>query len=105
MEEEETLLVFQSKVSFTAEDNIKEKGQAKRKKLPSHLPREEVILEPESRCDSCGGKDFRTIGEDVSEILERIPESYKVIRYIRPRCACSNCDNIIQGLCSIEGNR
>ena len=39
---------------------------------------------------------YYKIGEDVSEILERIPESYKVIRYIRPRCVCSNCDNIIQ---------
>ena len=68
LEEEETLLGFQSKESFNVEDNIKEKGQAKRKKLPSHLPREEVILEPEERCDSCGGKDFRKIGEDVSEI-------------------------------------
>ena len=60
------------------------------------MPREEVILEPESRCDSCGGKSFRKIGEDVSEILERIPESYKVIRYIRPRCVCSHCNNIVQ---------
>ena len=51
LEEEETLLGFQSKVSFTVEDNIKEKGQAKRKKLPSHLLREAVILKPEARCD------------------------------------------------------
>jgi hypothetical protein len=38
--EEETLLSFQSKESFTVENNIHEKGQAKRKTLPSHLPRE-----------------------------------------------------------------
>ena len=96
LEEEETLLGFNLKPSATSKDDTQEKGKAKRKKLPAHLPREEVVLEPETKCDSCGGKAFRKIGEDVSEILERVPESYKVIKYIRPRCACINCDNIVQ---------
>lgn len=96
LEEEETLLGFKLKPTATTKDDIPEKGKAKRKKLPTHLPREEVVLEPEVKCDSCGGESFRKIGEDVSEILERIPESYKVIKYIRPRCACINCDNIVQ---------
>jgi transposase len=96
LEEEETLLGFESKSSFTLEGEIKSKGQARRRKLPSHLPREDVILQPEEKCDACGGEKFRTIGNDVSEVLERIPESLKVIRYIRPRCACTNCDNIVQ---------
>ena len=96
LEEEETLLGFESKSSFTLEGEIKSKGQARRKKLPDHLPREDVILEPEVKCDACGGEKFRTIGNDVSEVLERIPESLKVIRYIRPRCACTSCDNIVQ---------
>jgi transposase len=96
LEEEESLLGFNLKPGAASKENTQEKGKAKRKKLPSHLPREEVVLEPEAKCDSCGGKSFRKIGEEVSEILERIPESYKVIRYIRPRCACTNCDNIVQ---------
>jgi transposase len=96
LEEEEALLGFNLKPSATSKDDTQEKGKAKRKKLPAHLPREEVVLEPETKCDSCGGDSFRKIGEDVSEILERIPESYKVIKYIRPRCACTNCDNIVQ---------
>lgn len=96
LEEEETLLGFNLKPGATSKEDNHEKGKAKRKKLPAHLPREEVLLEPEAKCDSCGGKSFRKIGEDVSEILERIPESYKVIKYIRPRCACTNCDNIVQ---------
>lgn len=96
LEEEETLLGFESKSSFTLEGEIKSKGQARRKRLPAHLPREDVILEPEVKCDACGGEKFRTIGNDVSEVLERIPESFKVIRYIRPRCACTSCDNIVQ---------
>ena len=96
LEEEESLLGFNLKPSDVSKENTQEKCKAKRKKLPAHLPREEVVLEPEAKCDSCGGKTFRKIGEDVSEILERIPESYKVIKYIRPRCACTNCDNIVQ---------
>jgi len=96
LEEEEILLGFQSKLNLSVKDEIQEKGKAKRKKLPSHLPREEVVLEPEVKCESCGGESFRKIGDDVSEILERVPESYKVIKYIRPRCVCTNCDNIVQ---------
>jgi transposase len=51
---------------------------------------------PEPKCDFCGGEEFRTIEEDISEVLEHIPETFKVIRYIRPRCACIKCDNIMQ---------
>lgn len=96
LEEQESLLGFELKADITLEEESKEKGKAKRKKLPEHLPREDIILEPESKCEACGGEKFRTIGEDISEVLEHIPESFKVIRYIRPRCACTTCDNIIQ---------
>ena len=96
LEEQESLLGFELKAEITSEEDSKEKGKAKRKKLPEHLPREDVILEPESKCTACGGEKFRTIGEDISEVLEHIPESFKVIRYIRPRCACTTCDNIVQ---------
>ena len=96
LEEQESLLGFELKNGINLEEDSKEKGKAKRKKLPEHLPREDVILEPESKCTACGGEKFRTIGEDISEVLEHIPESFKVIRYIRPRCACTTCDNIVQ---------
>jgi len=95
LEEKESLLGFKAK-----NDNLalaeKEKGKARRQRLPEHLPREDVLLEPDSKCESCGGEKFRKIGEDISEVLEHIPESYKVIRYIRPRCACVDCENIQQ---------
>ena len=96
LEEEESLLGFESKSSRITGETIEEKSRAKRKKLPDHLPREEVVLKPEAKCDACGGEEFRTIEEDVSEVLEHIPETFKVIRYIRPRCVCVRCDNIIQ---------
>lgn len=96
LEEEKSLLGFQSNSSTFIGDTIGEKSQAKRKKLSGHLPREEVVLMPELKFDFCGGEEFRTIEEDISEVLEHIPETFKVIRYIGPRCACIKCDNIMQ---------
>jgi len=33
------------------------------------------------------------LGEDVSEVLEYVPASFRVIRHVRPRfaCPCGNC--------------
>ena len=78
--------------------SIKPKPQynSKRLKIPEHLPREEVILNPAPKCPDCGSGEFRKIADDISETLEHIPASFKVIRHIRPRCACTNCDKIVQ---------
>lgn len=67
-----------------------------RKKLPDHLERINVHLNPDPICPTCGGESFRTICEDTSETLEYIPSSFKVMRYIRPRCACTSCETIVQ---------
>lgn len=96
LEEEESLLGFQSKSSSFTVETTDKKSQAKRQKLPDYLPREEVVLASEAKCDSCGGEEFRTIGENTSEVLEYVPATFKVIRYIRPRCVCVKCDNIMQ---------
>ena len=67
-----------------------------RKPLPDHLPRETQTLAPETdACPTCGGH-LKPLGEDVSEILEYVPASFKVIRIVRPKCACSTCDAIVQ---------
>ncbi len=78
--------------------NIKPKPQcnSKRLKIPEHLPREDVVLNPDLECPDCGGQHFRKINEDISETLEYVPASFKVIRHIRPRCACTNCEKIVQ---------
>jgi len=39
---------------------------------------------------------LKHLGEDVSEILEYVPASLKVIQYIRPKLACASCDRIVQ---------
>jgi len=72
------------------------KETAKRKALPEHLPREDVVLNPDPKCPECGGEEFRKLGDDISETLDYVPASFKVIRYIRPRCVCKNCDEVVQ---------
>jgi transposase len=67
-----------------------------RKPLPEHLPREIVTYLPQSECcTECGGQ-LRQFGEDVSEQLEYIPESFKVIRHVRPKFACGACDRVVE---------
>ena len=66
-----------------------------RRPLPDHLPRETVRHEPEGGCPDCGGN-LRAIGEDVAEMLEYVPASFKVIRHVRPRPACACCERIVQ---------
>ncbi len=66
-----------------------------RKPLPEHLTREVVTHELDSACCAeCGGQ-LRKFGEDVSEQIEYIPENFKVIRHVRPKFACANCDHVV----------
>jgi transposase len=67
----------------------------KRKPLPEHLPRVEVIhdiAEEEKTC-ACGATLSR-IGEEVSEKLDIIPARVQVIRTIRPKYACKGCEGV-----------
>lgn len=68
----------------------------KRKPFPETLPRDTVMHAPEAACcPDCGGQ-FKHLGEDVSEMLEYVPASFKVIRHVRPKLACTRCDHIAQ---------
>lgn len=67
-----------------------------RRPLPEHLPREVHIHKPDHEtCPDCGGA-LRPLGEDVAEVLEYVPASFKVIRHVRPRLSCGSCDRILQ---------
>ena len=67
-----------------------------RRPLPDHLPREvRKCLPKHAACPDCGGK-LKHLGEDISEILEYVPASLKVIQYVRPKLACACCDRIVQ---------
>ena len=69
-----------------------------RKALPPHLPREVVVHEPEivCSCDSCDPARLARLGENITEVLEKIPARLKVIRHIRPKYACRLCEKIFQ---------
>ena len=72
------------------------KARPARKPLPEDLPREVVThLSHGDCCPDCGGP-LRQFGEDVSEQLEYIPESFKVIRHVRPKFACSGCQRVVE---------
>lgn len=77
-----------------AEESTKTSRPARRA-LPDHLPREAVIHGVGCTCPTCGGA-LRPIGEDVSEVLEYVPEHWKVIRHVRPKLACDGCNTIAQ---------
>jgi transposase len=64
--------------------------------LPGHLPRETRRHEPkETVCPQCQGE-LRKLGEDVAEVLEYVPASFRVIRHVRPKLSCTKCDCIVQ---------
>jgi transposase len=72
------------------------KNKPTRGPLPEHLPREvHTHLPAEDACPECGGG-LRKLGEDVSEILEYVPESFKVIRHVRPKLNCTKCNVIVE---------
>jgi transposase len=67
-----------------------------RRPLPEHLPRETKTYKPEHEtCPDCGGA-LRALGEDVSEILEYVPASFRVVRQVRPKLSCTRCERIVQ---------
>lgn len=83
-------------------NDARSKRQAKSKRpalrhLPAHLPREDVI-HIDSRgcqCSACGAG-LREVGQDISEVLEYEPGSFKVIRHVRPKLVCVGCHTITQ---------
>jgi transposase len=70
--------------------------QPVRKPLPAALPREVETFPPKDTvCPDCSGQ-LERLGEDVSEMLEYVPARFKVIRTVRPKLSCKQCDRIVQ---------
>ena len=67
-----------------------------RRPLPAHLLREiKEYLPADPECPDCGGA-WQRLGEDVSEVLEYVPASYRVIRQVRPQLSCTCCERMAQ---------
>jgi hypothetical protein len=60
--------------------------------LPAHLPRIEVVIEPDkTACPCCGGS-LHVIGEDRAEMLDYVPSQLRVKLIRRPRLGCRACE-------------
>src|ERR1700679_3278652 len=59
-----------------------------RKPFPDHLPRERLIAPGPVACSCCGGSRLAWLGEDLTETLEVIPESWKVVQHVREKFSC-----------------
>ena len=81
------------------EDPPSPRERPKRKPLPDHLLRHEVVHLPETDgacvCPDCGAG-MAKLGEDVTEVLDYVPGRFQVIRHVRPKFACKACDAITQ---------
>ena len=65
-----------------------------RQQLPDHLPRIEIehdLADAEKPCPCCGEMRQR-ISREVSEQLEYLPASFKVLRHVRHTYACKRCE-------------
>jgi len=63
--------------------------------LPAHLERIEQVIDVEDRaCPCCGGA-LHQIGEDVSERLDVVPTTFRVLVTRRPRYGCRACESAV----------
>ena len=66
-----------------------------RKPLPAALPRVEILhdLEDGEKVCACGCELSR-IGEEVTEQLDIVPARIQVLRHVRPKYACRQCEGV-----------
>ena len=72
---------------------IKNRDKHGRQQLPEHLERIEIEHDLDDKsCPACGNERCQ-IGAEISEQLEYFPASFKVLKHIRHKYACSKCDS------------
>ncbi|MCV6577224.1 MAG: IS66 family transposase [Cohaesibacter sp.] len=73
----------------------KSKKPRRRPRVSDKTPRERRELDPGNCCPDCGGE-LRTVGEDVSEMLDLIFAQLKVIEIARLKKSCRSCEKMVQ---------
>jgi transposase len=63
--------------------------------LPAHLERIEKVVDVEDKACSCCGGALHQIGEDVSERLDVVPTTLRVLVTRRPRYGCRSCESAV----------
>ena len=96
LEEEETTQAEAEAAVERVSPAPEPKTPTERKPLPEHLQREVVTHAPDRHCCPDCGAELRQFGEDISEQLEYIPDSFKVIRHVRPKFSCTGCDQVVE---------
>jgi transposase len=72
------------------------KARPSRQPLPDHLPRHDIMHQAACSCPVCGGSDFIRSGETISEVLDYVPASFRVVRHVQPRFTCKGCDTQVR---------
>jgi transposase len=85
----------QPAASSPSSSNATTRRKPVRRPLPEHLPREVIEHAAPCACPNCGGA-LRSLGEDVTEVLDYTPASFRVIRHVRPKLSCRSCEIIAQ---------
>jgi transposase len=78
------------KIEYVRNTTVITKGHPGRTKLPEHLERREIIIEPAEVTEGC-----KKIGEEITEELEYEPGKLFVNRYVRPKYVQANNQGII----------
>ncbi len=86
-------------VAATEETIAKHRKPARRKR-PETLPRDVIehaapCHDQSGACLACGGT-LRPLGEDVTETLNYVPGTFRVIRHVRPKLSCRSCKTMTQ---------
>jgi transposase len=95
LEELETVRAEQASLPLAAPSD-KPSTRPARRPLPEQLPREIRVHETgATSCPECGGE-LNCFGEDVSEVLDYVPGSWRVIRHVRPKFSCRRCERVVE---------
>lgn len=83
-----------------AHDKVNHAASARQRKtnrgsLPAHLERIEQTVDVESKACPCCGDALHQIGEDVSERLDVVPTTFRVLVTRRPRYGCRSCESAV----------
>ena len=72
------------------------RARPSRRPFPDHLPRERIVVPGPAACACCGGTRLSKLGEDITETLEVVPRTWKVIQHVREKFSCRDCERISQ---------
>jgi transposase len=89
IEQEKIVEEVSQKIEYTRKKSKKENHPG-RLPLPSHLPVEEIIIEPKENTEG-----LKCIGKEITDELELIPAKFYIKRYIRPKYVKANNEGVV----------